>query len=174
MNPLFDLPIHHIAYSVPDLEAAIHDAVRTLGAGPFLVLDDIELDATSRGEPATFLHSAAFGQFGTVGLELMQIRSGTPDRVADAMSGPVPSVNHFGYVVPSLADARDRLESVGMPAFLHAFAGEIEFTVHDGRSLLGHNVECHADNSSIRGFWQQVHDASVGWDGSDPIRRMSL
>ncbi len=171
LRPPFDLPVHHVAYAVRDLEAAIQRAVTALGAGPFLVLDDIELETTSRGEPARFLHSAAFGQYGAVALELMQIKSCEPARIADAMRGPVPSVNHFGYVAPSLPAARDQLEALGIPAFLQARTGEIEFTMHDARSLWGHNIELHADGASIRQFWAGVRDSSVGWDGTHPIRR---
>jgi hypothetical protein len=174
LRPPFDLPVHHVAYAVPDLELAIQRAVTTLGAGPFLVLDDIELEATSRGEPAHFLHSAAFGQCGAVALELMQIKSCEPARIAGAMRGPVPAVNHFGYVAPSLPTARDQLEALGLPAFLEARAGEIEFTMHDARSLWGHNIELHADNPGIRRFWAEVRDSSVGWDGTHPIRRLNF
>ena len=167
------LPVHHFAYAVEDLESAIHDAVETLGAGPFLLIEDVPLETTSRGEPAQFVHSAAFGQCGSRALELMQIKTNWPQRITNAMHGPRPSLNHIGYVTPSPAEATEQLEQMGLPEFLHAKLGEIEFTMHDAKALWGHNIEVHADNAAIRSFWQQVHDLSIGWDGSNPIRRMT-
>ncbi|MER5348485.1 VOC family protein [Streptomyces mirabilis] len=170
----FGLPVHHVGYAVDDLDKAILRAVNTLGAGPFFRMNDIPLAATSQGEPAMFLHSAAFGQCGSMALEFMQIKRCEPATVADSMRQPTPGLNHIGFVAPSLTEARDELEAMGVPAFLQARIGDIEFTMHDARAVCGHNIEVHADNSGIRGFWQQVRDASIGWDGTEPIRSPSM
>jgi catechol 2,3-dioxygenase-like lactoylglutathione lyase family enzyme len=170
---LFATPIHHIGYAVDDLDAAIATAVKTLGIGPFFVLRDIPLIATSHGEPATFQHSAAFAYRGDTGLELMQIDRTAPERVSAATRQLTPGLNHIAWAVPSLADANKALDEAGLPAFLHATVGEVELTMHDTRQLHGHNIEVHQDSPGFRAHWAQIRAATDGWDGRDPLREMS-
>ena len=167
-------PPHHISYAVADLDRAIHRAAETVGAGPFFVLRDVPLTATSGGEPAEFLHSSAFGQWGAVRLEFQQIEHCAPDHVAAAMGSVTPTMNHIGWAVPSLDSAAEALDQAGIPQFLRANIGDIDFTIHDARELYGHNVELHADSDGFRAFFEQVLNASIDWDGQDPIRTPSM
>jgi hypothetical protein len=48
--------------------------------------------------------------------------------------------------------------------------GDIRFAYIDTRSTLGHMVEFYEDSEAIRGFYAMIKDASVNWDGSDPVR----
>ncbi|MTD54388.1 VOC family protein [Amycolatopsis pithecellobii] len=172
MNSPLDLPIHHLGYAVADLDTAILDAVRRLGAGPFFVLDDVKLESTSNGQPAEFWHSAAFGQWGEVGVEFQEIKRTTPERVTEGLVPPrTPNLNHVAYAVPDPAGVRARLTEMGMPEFLHARVDDIEFTMHDGISVVGHSIEVHAASAGLLGFWAQIREASIGWDGTHPIRR---
>jgi len=162
--------VHHVAYLVDDLEAAIRNAVDTFGAGPFFVLRDVPLDATADSEPVEFKHSAAFGQWGSLAMEFMQVDSYGSARLASAMGDPGPRVGHMAWVVPSLNDTIATLDRADLPMLMRARAGDIEFAMYDGRRQYGHHLEIHADSDGFRGFFQLVRDASVDWDGEDPIR----
>ena len=76
--------LHHIGYWVDDLDAAMADAQRLLGVGPFKVLEHIDLgDFRFLGSSAAVLdHSAAFTAWGPVLLELNQVHVVEPPRVA--------------------------------------------------------------------------------------------
>lgn len=102
----------------------------------------------------------------------MKIDRLAPEHVAEAMAGSPPSVNHAGCAVASL-DASDALAAQGFPVILRAGVGDIEFVLHDTRSLLGHNLELHRDSDGFRGFFHEVLEASIDWDGSDPIRELN-
>ena len=169
VNPITG-PIHHIGYAIDDLESSIHWAIEKLGAGPFFVLRDVPLQVSSRGEPAVFAHSSAFGRWGGIFVELMKIDRCEPQRVAAAMNAGPPRLNHIAYVSEDLDAASAVLEGLSMKSFLRASLGDIEFTMHDGQATCGHNIELHSNSAGLRGFYQQIHDASVGWDGTDPIR----
>jgi methylmalonyl-CoA/ethylmalonyl-CoA epimerase len=173
MTHPFHGPVHHLAYLVDDLEAAVDDLVRKFGAGPFYVLRDVAFEQlTSRGEPATFAHDSAFGQCGAVPIEVMQVRRLEPERVRAAFALTPARLHHTAYVVApgELEAARADLEQRGLPAFLHAKTGEIDSTMHDGAATLGHHVELHADCQQLRDVFGMVRDASVGWDGREPLR----
>lgn len=166
-------PIHHLAYVVESIEATAKQLVRTLGAGPFFVVRDVPLEqVTSRGEPATFQHDSAFGQCGAMPVELIQIEYLEPARVREGFSQSPPRLHHAAYVVPRqrVAEARDELELRGLPAFLHATMGDLDSTLHDGVSVMGHHLELHADSQALHDFFAMVRNASAGWDGSDPLR----
>lgn len=169
-------PIHHLGYVVEDLEATVQRLVGELGAGPFFVLRDVAFEqVTSRGEAATFQHDSAFGQCGAVPIEVMQLERLEPERVRERFSQSPPQLHHVAYVVAPelLAEAREDRERRGLPAFLHASAGDIDLTYHDAARAIGHHVELHADSGGLRDFFGTIRDASVGWDGSDPLRSPS-
>jgi hypothetical protein len=76
---------HHIAYWTNDLDAAMAQATRLLGVGPFQVLEHVDLgDFRFRGEPATLDHSAAFAAWGPVLLELDQVHEVRPAALREA------------------------------------------------------------------------------------------
>ena len=166
-------PVHHLAYLVDDLEVAVEQLVSKFGAGPFFVLRDVAFEQlTSRGEPATFAHDSAFGQCGALPVEVMQVKRLEPEVVRAGFALTPPQLHHAAYVVApeNLAAAREELEQRGLPAFLHAINGEIDSTLHDAAATLGHHIELHADCEQLRVVFGMVRDASVGWDGSDPMR----
>jgi catechol 2,3-dioxygenase-like lactoylglutathione lyase family enzyme len=164
--------VHHYGYVVADLEEAVAQASARLGAGPFFLMENVPLqDVTSRGEPAVFDHSSAFGQFGSVPIELMEIHRCEPDRVRDGFALPAPQLHHVAWAVPELDAAIARLEAQGIHGLLRAGLGDIQFLYSDATQTLGHHVELHDDNAAFRGFFAMIQEASVGWDGSDPLRR---
>jgi hypothetical protein len=174
-NP-FNGPIHHLAYLVDDLEAAVDRLVSKFGAGPFFVLRDVAFEhLTSRGEPATFAHDSAFGQCGAVPIEVIQVKRLEPERIRARFALTPPQLHHTAYVVAAehLEAAREDLERRGLPAFLHAITGDIDSTLHDAAATLGHHVELHADCQQLREVFGMVRDASVGWDGRDALRSVA-
>jgi hypothetical protein len=80
-------PIHHIGFHVPDLRAAVDTWVTVYGAGPFYLLEHVAFDeCTSGGTPAVFDHSAAFGQWGAVPVELQQVHDLRPAELASLVT----------------------------------------------------------------------------------------
>jgi hypothetical protein len=163
--------VHHYGYAVPDLEKAIHNAIVMYGIGPFLMIENVPLEnVTSRGEPAIFSHSTAFAQWGDIRIELSQIHQCEPARVRDAFASAGIGINHVAWTVSSLEAAGERLECAGAPSFVNATSGDISFVFHDSRATAGHHIELHADTPAFHGFFEQIRDMSIDWNGRDPIR----
>ena len=86
MTPNRARGLHHIGYWTDDLDAAMAQATRLLGVGPFQVLEHVGLgDFRFRGEPATLDHSAAFASWGPVLLELDQVHEVRPAALREAL-----------------------------------------------------------------------------------------
>jgi methylmalonyl-CoA/ethylmalonyl-CoA epimerase len=166
---------HHYAYIVEDIEATVDRLVDHLGAGPFFLIENVPLEnVLSRGEPAEFVHNSAFGSCGAGAIELMEAVSLAPERVEKGFSGPQPRIQHIAYALPptEVADVRSSLDERGLPQYLSSQLGEAETTLHDASAVLGHDIEIHAENEGLRGFFEMVRAGAEGWDGSEPLRRV--
>jgi hypothetical protein len=172
-GPILRQPPQHVGYVVDDLDRAMAQLRDKFGIGPFFVMKTIEHDhVSSRGEPARLVHTPAFAQWGSCPIELMQIEACEPERVRAGFSGTSPRLHHVAWAVPQaeLARVRDDLEFAGLPAFLHAGAAGFDFSFHNGSQLLGHHLEIHLDSAEFRDFFAMIRDASMAWDGTDPVR----
>jgi hypothetical protein len=99
-----------------------------------------------------------------------------PGRVEKGFSAPRPRVQHVAYVVApaEVVDVRASLDERGLPQYLSSWFGGVETTLHDASAVLGHDIEIHADNEGLRGFFAMVRGAAEGWDGSEPLRTLEL
>lgn len=168
---------HHVAYVVDDIEATVGRLAEGLGAGPFFLIERVPLeDVASRGEPAEFVHDAAFGACGGDLIELIQGARLTPERVEQRFAAPRPRVHHVAYVIApaDVAGVRTALDERGLPQYLSSWFGGVETTLHDGSAALGHDIEIHEDNDGLHGFFAMVSGAAEGWDGSARLRPLEL
>jgi Glyoxalase/Bleomycin resistance protein/Dioxygenase superfamily len=164
---------HHCGYLVEDIEATVERLAEQLGAGPFLLIENVPLENIRSGdEPAEFVHNSAFGYCGDGPLELIETVRLAPDRVERAFSGARPRVHHVAYAVPraEVEELRSVLDRRGLPKYLSARLGEVDNTFHDASATLGHDIEIQTDSAEFREFFEMVRSGADGWDGSDPLR----
>lgn len=164
MSPLASGPVQ-LAYAVADVDAAAHHWSRHYGAGPFFVRHHIEVsDVVVDGAPGSFDHSSAYGQWGSMMVELVAVHS--PPSLAGA------GLHHVAYMVYSFDEAVAELEADGKPQVLLARAGGTDFAFHDAANDLGHLIEIYQRSAGLTGFYQMVRDAADGWLGNDPVRTL--
>lgn len=166
-----------IAYAVRDVRAAAEHWAESVGAGPFFVNEHIAVrDVRYRGAPATFDHSSAYGQWGSVMVELVQDHTVGPSAVRDVVGEGGEGLHHVAFLVDDLAAARASLTARGWPEAMVATAGTgagTVFVFHDATSELGHMIELYERSDRLVGFYAMVAAASDGWDGRDPVRFLS-
>lgn len=164
---------HHRGYLVEDIESTVGRLVEQLGAGPFLLVENVPLENVRSGEePAEFVHNSAFGYCGSGPVELIETVRLAPDRLEKAFSGSRPRIHHVAYAMPQavVEDLGSELDRRGLPRYLSAQLGEVDNTFHDASTLLGHDIEVQVDSSDFRDFFEMVRGAAQDWDGSDPLR----
>ncbi len=166
-------PIAHVGYSVASIPRAVDFLVRGFGAGPFFLMDQIRIPRLENADgPITWHHSAAFGSWGGVIVELQQLDRLEP---ADAF-GPTyqrtTGFNHVAYAVDDLAREHDRLTSLGLARLFDAENGPHRSALYDA-PLLGHTIEVHQSFPLFHQFHAELAAAAEGWDGSDPLRPVS-
>lgn len=154
-----------IAYGVTDLSRAAASFGASTGAGPFVLVEHIPLArARVNGQPGSFDHSSAYGQWGSLMVELVEEH--TPPLVT-----PGTGVHHVAFMVDSLAAAADWCGQQGWAEVLHAeTATGQEFVFRDARTELGHLVELYEASDRLLGFYRYIAELADGWDGTDPVR----
>jgi catechol 2,3-dioxygenase-like lactoylglutathione lyase family enzyme len=171
MMPRLGAPVQ-IAYVVPDLTSAARTWVRDVGAGPFFVNEHIELtDVVHRGNPATFDHSSAYGQWGSIMVELVHDHGQGPSVVRDRFGPCESGLHHLAFLVDDLEQTSATLLAGGAEIVLSArTTGGTAFRFIDLPSMRGHLVELYERSDRIADFYAMVASAADSWDGTDPIR----
>jgi hypothetical protein len=158
------------AYYVPDVHTAAAVWAQRFGAGPFFVAEHIPLtDVVVRGRASELDHTSAYGWHGDSMVELVQQNCRTPSIFNDRAHG----LHHMAYVAAGIDAELQRLSRLGIATAMTATAaGGIRFAFADANALMGHYLELYQESDAIRGFYQFVREASVGWNGRNPVRML--
>lgn len=172
--PVADLSrkgIVKVAYMIPDVHVAALEWAQRWGAGPFFVKMHHRLAPFP--EPGwVFDHSSAFGRWGGVMVELLQIHEVRPAAAEHILLRP--GFHHVTWFAPSLPEESRRLTDLGWPVVLAAgTASGTAFTFHDASADLGHLVLIYEQTPQAIETYRTVAAAAVDWDGTDPVRPWS-
>jgi len=162
-----------IAYAVPDAEAAAHEWAAMFGAGPFFLNRRIALvDVVHRGSPATFDHTSAYGQWGSIMVELVEDHTDGPSVVRDLFPPGASGLHHLAFFVDDLDAAVRALLAEGHDLAMSArTAGGVEFHFIDAVASHGHMFELYRPDERLLAFYAKVAAAADGWDGRNVIRQ---
>jgi hypothetical protein len=162
-----------VAYAVSDVRTAARELAGRLGAGPFFArhhpLPRLVRHHTGAGE---FDHSSAYGQWGAVQVELVEIHDAAPASLADAVMRST-GIHHVAWFVASIDVEERRLASLGWPQVMRAeTAGGFAYAFHDARTELGHLVEIYEPRDEVLALYRKVAAAADGWAGDQPVREL--
>lgn len=163
-----------LCWVVPDLDAAIGHWVRTAGAGPFFVFGEVHFDDSNyRGTPMDVApHRASIGYHGDMQIELIQPLGDDPGIWRDVVPFGKAGFHHTGlYCTDYDAERTALLESGAELAFEGLMMGA-RTCYFDTVKELGFMTELITANPVAEMVFGQIKQASIGWDGKDPIRSM--
>lgn len=162
-----------LAWVVPELEGAIADWVRTAGAGPFFVFEELHFDeGLYRGAPADVQPCrAAIGQHGDMQIELIQPLADEPGIWTDVVPFGRRGFHHTGLYCTDYEGERAAALAGGEMAFEGLMMGARTCYI-DTTPTLGFMTELITANPVAEMVFGQIRQASEGWDGRDPIRSL--
>lgn len=165
-------PPVQVAYAVDDAARAAAEWAVRWGAGPFTVRQHIPLTAVMyRGRPSTFDHTSAYGQWGSLMVELVEVHGPEENIVTERFARPQRGVHHLAFIVDDLDRACAALAEYGSFEAMRArTTSGVEFRFIDTVDTLGHFVELYRRSDALLRFYQSIAEAAVGWDGADPVR----
>jgi catechol 2,3-dioxygenase-like lactoylglutathione lyase family enzyme len=166
------LPVQ-LAYHVPDPAEAARELAAARGWGPFFLVEHIPLTrCLYRGAPAVFDHTSAYGQAGDVMIELITQHNDAPSALRDLFAPHERGLHHVACFVDDLATALAAQRARGLAIALEAeTAGGTGFAMVDTSAALGHMTELY-EREKLAPFYALVRDASRGWDGRQPVRKL--
>ncbi len=157
-----------VAYAVDDVVLAAQRWVAR-GVGPFFVIEHIQLrNVRVRGVSGTFDHSSAYAQWGPLMVELICQHDGGQNPLVSTTG-----VHHIAHFVDDFTAAGASLIEQGASETLYAETSTgMPFAFFDACDTRGHLIEIYERTERLGRFYERVRDASVGWAGNDPIRRL--
>jgi len=162
-----------IAYAVPDARIAAQLWGSRFGSGPFFVRSHIPVsDVVYRGRPSAFDHTSAYGQWGSIMVELVQDHGTGPSIVRERYAPHESGLHHLAYIVADLDAVTRRLIDDGYPLAMTARTSNTGFNFIDCVATLGHMIELYEESERITAFYGMVRSAAAGWDGADPVREL--
>lgn len=165
--------IRQAGYVVHDIEAAMDAWTRTLGVGPWFYMERVPVrDFRYRGEPSPIEVSVALANSGPLQIELIQQRNDAPSMYRDFLAAGRTGLQHVAYWTDDferdLAASLARGYRVGM-------SGEVgergRYVYFDTEFHPGTVVELSEIAGPKGTVFKMIRDASIGWDGSEPIRK---
>lgn len=169
-----DFKIVQVAYFVEDIRKQAEIMAQTFGAGPFYVVENIELEwGEHRGARCDFVHSSAYGQWGTVMMELVQQESEGPSPFRDLYAPGDSGLHHVATMVEDLPTAYAHFDAAGIPLATRSMTKTgTEFSFLDATAQLGHFIEVYERSEGLLGFYDFIRSEAVDWDGLDPVRSL--
>jgi hypothetical protein len=159
------------AFIVNDLEEAVRRWVRTARVGPFYIVPHAKVERVLyRGVPAVLDFSAALAQAGPLQIELIEQHSAAPSAYRDVYPKGSEGFHHVCMMTHDFDSELARHAAEGSPTATQGAFGDMRFAYVDTRSQLGHMTESIEDRASIKEMFKMIADASVGWNGENPMR----
>ncbi|MEU1956696.1 VOC family protein [Nocardia rhamnosiphila] len=170
-----DGQIRQIAFVVPDAEAAAKRHSALLGSGPYFIVPHYELVVHRyRGQDGPIDVTSAYGQWGDVMIEFVQIHGEAPSAYRDTFPTGGPGMHHVAVFCDNRAEAVAEFEKAGYIEALYAEAAPGRgYSIMDTSADLGFMVELYEERM-VAPFYQMVREAAADFDGTDPVRLFDL
>jgi catechol 2,3-dioxygenase-like lactoylglutathione lyase family enzyme len=167
-------PIDQICWVVPDIQTSMTYWAETLGVGPWFWMPRLRPDDFEyRGEPSDAEISIAIAYSGRMQLELIEQHNDAPSMYKDSIdAGRVPGQHHLGFF---RRDYDERLEQALAAGYRVGHSGSlgdrtVRFAYLMTEEEPGMIAELIELTDPSEATFVTMHQASIDWDGSDPIR----
>jgi methylmalonyl-CoA/ethylmalonyl-CoA epimerase len=164
-------PVMQIAFVPKDFDAAVRYWTENMGVGPFFLMENIQLgDMRYLGEPSDCVFSIAIAYWGDMQIELIRQDNNAPSIYRGQEGG---ALHHTCVLTDDIENARRIAEESGATILVEgkvAPDGAVLYVDTGGGP--GSIVEILQMSSGSEGLFAMIKAASVGWDGSDPLRKL--
>ncbi len=171
LPPTMNHKIVQLAYVVNDLREAAEHWIKTLGIGPFFILDRPQVaNPIYRGKPGEVEFSAALCQAGDIHIELIEQHCDSPSCYRDLIPQGKEGFHHVAVIVEDYDKEVARYEALGCPVASSGEFGPLKFCYIDTSATTNTMVELLEDLPFIHDYFASIRQAAENWDGSRPIR----
>lgn len=167
-----------IAYFVPDIREAALRHHELHGSGPFYVAESIEFPTCEyRGVASRWDQSSSFGYWGDIMVEFMVQNAPGPSVLEDvtAVNKAAAGLHHLAFYIDDPHTALAQFNAMGHETALYAIlANGVEVFMVDTMDRYGHMIEFYEPTPALMEIHDFIREASIGFDGTDPLRQFVL
>lgn len=165
--------ITQAAYVVADIYASMKEFTDSLNVGPWFVTGPFVPPAgTYRGQPTTMSVTLAVGFSGHLMIELVQQHDELPSVYRELVERTGYGFHHFAVATRNLDTDIARYQCKGYAlAFSDVSPRGVRVAYMDSSSAIHGMIELIEMSDRLEAIYTKFYHASVGWDGSDPVRR---
>lgn len=165
-------PIMQNAFVPADFDAALSFWTRTMGVGPFFLLENVTLeDVRYLGHPSDVKFSIALGYWGDMQIELIRQLNDAPSIYKAWREAGKSGLHHVCQLTDDMGAAR--AATAGMTVLQSARVpggGEVIYVDTGGGD--GTMLEMLKPAPGTDGLFAMMKDAARTWDGRDPVRTL--
>lgn len=164
--------IIQMAYVVEDIHAAMKEWTGRLKVGPWFLLDRLAgVEAQYRGGPSQAEVALAMSFSGHMNVELIQQVNDAPSVYRETIEKRGYGFHHFGVAAWNFDQEVERYRGGGAElAFLLRVPSGGRVGYMDTTATLPGMVELIELGPGFEPTFNRFYRASIGWDGSDPVR----
>jgi hypothetical protein len=164
--------VFQYAYTVPDAAAAMTSWTAKLGIGPWFVRGPFSpSNARYRGEPSGLTVTLARAFSGHVMVELVHQHDDGPSVYRELVDRRGYGFHHWAVGVQDLDAAVEHYRHDGHDvAFTDTLPTGARISYVDTSDVLPGMVELVEMTPAQEEIYTRIHLASIGWDGTDPVR----
>lgn len=171
-------PILQHCYLVDELAPALAHWTGVLGIGPFFILPPrrfVWLLFRGRLAPSHAINAGlALGYSGETQIELI-VPGTAPSPYRDFLDLGGSGVHHLGFAARDFERRREEALASGMRVVMEGASTLTRFAyLEDDPAYPGTLVELIEMSDEVERIFASIHAASVGWDGSDPVRSLPV
>jgi methylmalonyl-CoA/ethylmalonyl-CoA epimerase len=163
--------IIQLAYLPDDFDAALEYWTKTVGVGPFFLLQNVQLgEMKYRGQPSAAVFSIAIGYWGDIQIELCRAENDAPS-IYTGEYAVKDRLHHVCIFVDSIAEARRACAEAGAEIIVEGKVGDTGEVIYvDAGGGPGTLIELLQPMAGSEDLFAMMRDAAQDWDGTDPLR----
>jgi len=169
--------VRQLGYVVEDIHEALVHWTRIMGVGPFYLLSDMEIRNFTYNDvsyPMRITGAVAFS--GPLQIELIQQKNDSPSMFREFLEGGGGGgLHHLGFWSDDADASAQKAREMG---YIVGQSGEVvegeRFYYLRTEFHPGTVVEISQTGDLKRQFFSFLKDEAARWDGSDPIRTLSM
>ncbi len=167
-------PVMQIAFVPKDFDAALAHWTQVMGVGPFFLMEHIALeDLHYMGRPADTVFSLALAYWGDIQIELIRPETPGPSLYSGRHGERGDTLHHSCILTDDIVAAKRIAEAAGATMLVEAKVGDTGAVFYcDTGGGPGSIVEVLQPATGMRDLFAMIKAASVGWDGSEPLRKL--
>lgn len=164
--------VRQLGYVVHDIQKEMRHWSEVLGVGPWYYADRVPVkNFRYKGDPSPIQTSVALANSGPLQIELIQQRNDAPSMYKDFLDAGRTGLQHLAYWTESFEADLARLQAQGLVVGMSGEVGEKgRYVYFETETHPGTVIELSEVAGPKGRLFKMIREASVGWDGHDPVR----